>query len=159
MKIDLSSLYSGIDEYIEIDELLDIDPNYYENTDIINLSKLKVNGTISLDASNNIECNFKVKGSMILNDAISLDEVTYPFECEFIENLEDFDKNFENTLDIIPILWENIVLEVPLKFTKVKDLSKFSGDGWKIISEEELKHKNNPFNDLDLGEEWYKWWY
>ena len=153
MEIDLSSLYSGVDEYIEIDETVKIDPSYYKNTDIINLSDIILNGTISLDSSNNIECNFNIKGEMILNDSISLEEISYPFECKIEENLEDFNKNFENTLDIIPILWENIVLEVPLKFTKVKDLSKFSGDGWKIISEEELKQKNNPFNDLDLGEE------
>ena len=37
------------------------------------------------------------------------------------------------------ILWQNIVLEVPLQFTKVEDLSKFHGDGWKLISEEEIK--------------------
>ena len=149
MEIDLSSLYSGVDEYIEIEQFVEIDPSYYKDTDIIKLSKVFVNGTISLDSSENIECDFKIKGDMILNDSISLEEISYPFECEFNEILEENDKNFENTLDIIPILWENIVLEVPLKFTKVKDVSKFSGDGWKIISEEELKQKNNPFKDLD----------
>lgn len=149
MEIDLSSLYSGVDDFLEIDRFVEIDPSYYENTEIVNLSKVWVNGTISLGSSNNIECNFKAKGEMILNDSISLEEVSYPFECEIYKNFEENDKKFENTLDIIPILWENIVLEVPLKFTKVKDYSKFSGDGWKIISEEELKQKNNPFNDLD----------
>lgn len=149
MNIDLASLYSGVDEFLEIDKFIEIDSSYYENTDIINLPKVWVNGTISLDSSNNIDCNLKVKGDMILNDSISLEEVSYPFECEINKKIEKNDINFENTLDIIPILWENIVLEVPLKFTTVKDTSKFSGDGWKIISEEELKQKNNPFNDLD----------
>ena len=51
-------------------------------------------------------------------------------------------------LDIFSFLWENIVLEVPLRFTKVKDLSKFHGDGWKLISEEERNQTSNPFNDL-----------
>lgn len=149
MEIDLSSLYSGVDDFLEVDCFIEIDSSYYKDTEIINLPKVWVNGTISLDSSNNIECNFKIKGEMILNDSISLEEVSYPFECEICEKLEENNKKFENTLDIIPILWENIVLEVPLKFTKVNDYSKFSGDGWKIISEEELKQKNNPFNDLD----------
>jgi len=49
---------------------------------------------------------------------------------------------------IFQFLWENIFLEVPLQFTKVEDLSKFHGDGWKLISEDELRNANNPFNDL-----------
>ena len=61
----------------------------------------------------------------------------------------------KNTLDIFLFLWENIVLEVPLQFTKVEDLSKFHGDGWKLVSEEELVKNNNPFGDLlkDFKEE------
>ena len=58
-------------------------------------------------------------------------------------------------LDIFQFLWENIVLEIPLQFTKVKDLSKFHGDGWKLVSEDELTTRNNPFSDLlkDFEEE------
>ena len=53
------------------------------------------------------------------------------------------------------ILWQNIILEIPLKFTNVEDYSKFQGEGWKLVSEDELKVENNPFNELDsiLGEE------
>ena len=55
----------------------------------------------------------------------------------------------ENSIDILPILWQNIVLEVPLRFTKVNDLSKYNGDGWKLISEEEASStSNNPFLEL-----------
>ena len=46
------------------------------------------------------------------------------------------------------ILWENIVLEVPLQFTKVTDFSKFQGDGWKLVSENEPTTNNNPFSEL-----------
>ena len=69
--------------------------------------------------------------------------------------LEENCKKNENTLDIFQFLWENIVLEIPLQFTKVKDLSKFHGDGWKLIREEELITSNNPFADLlkDFKEE------
>ena len=61
--------------------------------------------------------------------------------------MENWIKN-KNTLDIFSFLWENIVLEVPLQFTKVEDLSKFHGDGWRLISEDSLKRENNPFSDL-----------
>ena len=149
MEIDLSSLYSGIDDYIEVDSFVTFDKEKYHHSDIIELKDVWVNGTISINSSDELECNFKVKGDMILEDSISLKEINYPFTCEINEKIEENDENFENRLDILPILWENIVLEVPLRFTKEEDLSKFSGDGWRIISEEELKNKNNPFNDLD----------
>ena len=149
MELDLTELYSGIKDYIDIDSTVEIDKSYYDNTDIIDLSKIKVKGSIFMDSEDNIQYDFNIKGKMVLNDSISLEEVSYPFECEISEILDKNNKNFENTLDIIPILWENIVLEVPLRFTQVNDLSKFSGDGWKIVSEEELKQKNNPFKDLD----------
>ena len=57
-------------------------------------------------------------------------------------------ENDENRLDLFEFLWENIVLEVPLKFTKVTNLSEFHGDGWKLMSEDEVSLENNPFHDL-----------
>ena len=67
---------------------------------------------------------------------------------------ENHKKN-ENTLDLKELLWENIVLEVPLKFTKVTDFSEFHGDGWRLISENEKRQEENPFSELlkELGEE------
>ena len=100
-----------------------------------------------------IDC--KISGEMTIADSISLEPVEYHFETEYDDIIEENCKKSENTLDIFQFLWENIVLEVPLQFTKVKDLSEFHGDGWKLISEDELKTSNNPFNDLlkDFEEE------
>ena len=86
---------------------------------------------------------------MILEDSISLDNIEYPFSIDIDENIEENLEKDENSIDILPILWQNIVLEVPLKFTKVNDLSKYNGDGWKLISEEEASStSNNPFLEL-----------
>ena len=92
---------------------------------------------------------------MIIPDSITLENIEYPYEIEYDDYLEDNCKKNENILDIFQLLWENIVLEVPLQFTKVKDLSKFHGDGWKLVSEDELVKNNNPFSDLlkDFKEE------
>ena len=92
---------------------------------------------------------------MIIKDSISLEEVSYPFEIQFDDFLpENYIKN-ENTLDILGFLWENIVLEVPLRFTKVQDLSKYQGDGWRVVREDERINPNNPFLELlnDFEEE------
>ena len=85
---------------------------------------------------------------MIIPDSISLEEVSYSFNIEYDDYIpKTYIKN-ENLLDILGFLWENIVLEVPLHFTKVRDLSKFHGDGWKLISEDELIKENNPFTKI-----------
>ena len=159
MEIDLTLLHSNTVEEIDITNTYNIDKKYFENTDIISLNDVKVEGRIvrkeddDLELVDYIEC--KISGDMIIPDSISLEEVKYPFSIEYDDFLDENCKNGEKALDIFQFLCENIVLEVPLQFTKVKDLSEFHGDGWKLISEDELKTSNNPFNDLlkDFEEE------
>ena len=161
MEIDLSLLESGAVDSIDITNNYKMPKEYYENTGILELKDLNVTGKIYRSISeDDIEqlqnyINCKVEGLMIIEDSISLEPVEYPFLIEYDDILEENCKKNENTLDIFQFLWENIVLEIPLRFTKVKDLSKFHGDGWKLIDEEELKTSNNPFSDLlkDFKEE------
>ncbi len=149
MNIDLSLLHSRVVDKIEITGLYDIPSDYYKNYDeIIKLEKISVNGIINQDADENDFAICSIEGVMILKDSISLDPVEYPFSIEYNDILEESCKKNENTLDIFSFLWENIVLEVPLQFTKVTDLSKFHGNGWKLVSEEEQKNSHNPFSDL-----------
>ena len=146
--IDLSLLHSNTIDKIEINEEYELDKNYYENTDIKSLDKIKVKGIITKKDDEEDYINCTITSSMVIPDSISLEDIKYPFEVEYDDYL---DKNYlknENLLDIYEFLWENIVLEIPLHFTKVEDLSKFQGDGWKLISEDELSNKNNPFSDL-----------
>ena len=146
--IDLSLLHSNTIDKIEINEEYELDKSYYENTDIKSLDKIKVKGVITKKDDEEDYINCTITSSMVIPDSISLEDINYPFEVEYDDYL---DKNYlknENLLDIYEFLWENIVLEIPLHFTKVEDLSKFQGDGWKLISEDELSNKNNPFSDL-----------
>ena len=145
MLIDLNKLNNS---NIDISGKYDIPSSYYENSDIIRLDPIEVSGEISLDQEENEMINCTIKGNMIIPDAISLEEVDYPFMIEFSDIIPETAKKSKNILDIFEFLWENTVLEVPLQFTKVEDLSKFHGDGWKLISEESLKRENNPFSDL-----------
>jgi uncharacterized metal-binding protein YceD (DUF177 family) len=152
MDIDLSLLHSNTVSSIDISGNYNIPKEYFINTDVKKLDNIKVEGTITRrenednELDDYIEC--KVSGEMILPDSISLEDISYPFSLEYDDIIEENCKKYENTLDIFQFLWENIVLEVPLQFTKVEDLSKFHGDGWKLVSEDELVSKNNPFSDL-----------
>ena len=49
-------------------------------------------------------------------------------------------RNFTNTLDIFPIIWENILMEIPIRVVGDKNQNlQMEGDGWKLITEEEKK--------------------
>ncbi len=161
MEIDLSLLHSQTVAEIDISGKYTLPKEYFENTSLLEAKDLKVRGKIY---QNSDEEDFdtledyvqvEIKGTLTLEDSISLEPISYPILIEYDDILEENCKKNENTLDIFQFLWENIVLEIPLQFTKVDDLSKFHGDGWKLISEDELKTKNNPFQELlkDFKEE------
>lgn len=152
MFIDLTLLNSNTVNEIDISNTYSIPESYYENTDIISLNNVLVKGKIKRidneEDESTLYIDAIIDGIMIIPDSISLEEVEYPFHIEYNDFYEENDKNNENILDIFAFLWENIVLEVPLQFTKVTDLSKFHGDGWKLISEEDRNHEANPFSEL-----------
>ncbi len=145
--IDLTLLYSGSTDEISLDGKYNIPKELYEKSGIIELSEIDVsNGSIKR-IEDDFYIEMSIKGEMKIQDSITLEEVMYPFSIEIDDKLSDFIENNENYLDIIEILWQNIVLEVPLRFTEVEDYSKYQGDGWKLVSEEDLV-KNNPFTTI-----------
>lgn len=161
MQIDLSLLHSGTMPEVDITNTYTIPEEYFQNAGVLALKDIEVAGKIYRGVSEDdidefqdyIKCT--IKGNMTIEDSISLEPIDYPFSIEYDDILEENCKKNENTLDIFQFLWENIVLEIPLQFTKVKDLSKFHGDGWRLISEDDLVTSNNPFSDLlkDFKEE------
>ena len=148
MNIDLSLLHTNVEDRIDITGKYDIPKELYKNSDIKLLNDIDVEGYVYLNEEEEDSINCSIKGQMIILDSITLEEVEYPFSIEYDDIIPENSKKSENILDIFEFLWENTVLEVPLQFTKVDDLSKFHGDGWKLISEEELNTRNNPFSDL-----------
>ena len=144
--IDLTNLISGTVDKVKIDEEYDL--NGFKTKDILEVSKIKVKGYIGRESDNECYTNLLCNGKMLILDSISLEEVWYPFSFNIDEPLEELLENNEKNLDIINILWQNIVLEVPLRFSKVEDYKDYHGDGWKLVSEEELSLKNNPFAAL-----------
>ena len=143
MQIDLNKL--NINGTININELLTIDEELYKNTYIKELKPIKVNGKIFYNVSDEIELDLDVEGIMVLEDSITLDPIDYPYSInineiinEANEDIKEYYQNSKNILDIMPILWQNIVLEVPISITKEKD-AHLSGEGWELNNEEENK--------------------
>ena len=144
--IDLLKL--NYSDQIIVNEEIEIPQSYYENTDIVSLSKIKVMGKITLDQEMNYFIELSADGIMQLHDAITYEIIPYPFSVNIEETLE----NSLKTLDLIEFLWHYIVLEVPLRFTN-SEVSTVETDTYRVISEEEYSKKNNPFKDFFEREE------
>ena len=154
MYIDLTPLHRNIVNDIDISNKYTIPKEYIYEESVLEVKDINVNGKISLrDDEDYIECT--INGKILIEDSISLEPIDYDINIEYDDYIDDIYKKNENTLDIFLFLWENIVLEVPLQFTKVEDLSKFHGDGWRLICEEDRVKEENPFTDLlkDFEEE------
>ena len=144
MYIDLAK----IDEKgIVIDDVISFNEDYIKGTPIKKLDNIKVNGKAYYSITNEIVFDCDVKGVMVLEDAITLEPVNYPIDLHINEvlgeNTEEFSKNESKTLDIIDILWQNIVLEVPISVRANPDEKyDIKGEGWELIQEE--KNEEEP---------------
>ena len=125
-----------------IDEIVEFPTSYYENTDIRLLKDIKVNGTIELNYEQNIEYNLNISGIMVLPNSFTLEDYEYKFATnvnEIVDESDIFYDKLKNTLDIMEILWQNIVLEVPIQVGDSNKEPIKSGEGWELVSEDTKK--------------------
>ena len=156
MFVDISKILNGNTISTDFDIDLVFDRKDLDNIGIIDIVNSKASGKITKLDDNLYDIYYEIKGDMILPDAVTLERVSYPFyikdenEYEIGEKL----KISENLLDIYEVLWENVVLEVPLRVTNDDSDKVLEGNGWSL---------NKPFingsgleglkNLLDLEEE------
>ena len=71
---------------------------------------------------------------------------------EFGDSEEKSLEIVKNKLDITEFLWQNILVEIPLKIKNEKNENlSLKGNGWRLVTEEELereKSNNSPFSEL-----------
>ena len=156
MFVDLSKIINESIGRVELNSSIIIPDEYLEKSEIIKLKDLKMIGLLE-KIEDQINIKGVLEGIMVLEDSISLEPTDYPFKAEIDEEMDSFLEKSSNILDITEILWQNIVLEVPLKLTNVSNFDEYHGDGWKLISEDSIENTNNPFKELKdmLGKEWY----
>lgn len=153
--IDISLLMSNSINEVIIDEVFTYDKNYYENTDILDIADVSVKGVVTKIDTGDLELNISVDGVMTLPCSITLKPVKYPFSIKIDEIIDDKDENNlkkdENTLELKSYLWENIVVEIPLRIVSSDAYEKeYKGEGWQLVKDgEEKVSKNNPFEALN----------
>ena len=147
MKFDIIRLNNNIERFIPINETYSFSSEELSGTDLLKLDDVKVEGELFKNSLGNLELNVDVEGVMVLPCALTLKPVDYPFAItisgeidELMENFEENERNFQNTIDILPIIWENILMEIPMRVVS-EDITEeeinMSGDGWQFVTEEE----------------------
>ena len=144
--IDLTKLYSGATSELSFDGEYVIPKEVITDSRVKELKNVIISNSSIKKIEEDFEISLNITGKMKISDSITLEDVWYPFDIEIDEKLDEFVENDKKHLDIIAFLWQNIVLEVPLRYTIVSDYKEYQGDGWKLVSEEEIG--NNPFKSL-----------
>ncbi len=157
MIIDLGSLVTNLKESIDIDKSIDMSSVDLSNTSIRKLNNTYFKGKITRISDDTFSIVGILSGTMVLPDDITLEDVDYNYEIQIDENFGESTENSENnieivqnTIDILPFLWQNIIVEIPLKVVSDKNKDKtIEGNGWRLISEDEVNtSKDSPFSDL-----------
>ena len=133
------------DKGIILDQIIEFEEKYYQNTLIKGLENIHVKGKIYYSTTKEVLFEGSMDGNMLINDSNTNEIISYPFSCEINEILiedtsldENLRTNDKNSLDLKEILWQNIVLEVPLTYSKETKPLKTKGEGWELKNEEDI---------------------
>ena len=131
MRIDLRKLYSLAS--VDVDGVITFPEERLKSAGIIRLEDVSVHGKAIINYEDEIELDLDLSGKMYLPCAISLEEVEVPFATKIEEIIGENNINNNFYLDLSDILWENIVLEIPIKVVKEGvHLETSSGKGWSV---------------------------
>lgn len=149
MKWTKSEILQSESHNIMFDEDVSIDASAFENTSLINAVKdVHVNGRGFLD---NHDCcfyvDFTLEGVILCPDAITGEEIEYPFTTDseeiysFVKTDEDGVRLVINeVVDLTQAVIDAILLEAPLQATNVDPEHYPSGDGWRVMTEQEYQN-------------------
>ena len=149
MQIDITKLLTNQISRLVLNEKINIPDELLNNTRIDKLEDVILDAKVFINEDDEIVINGNITGSMMLKDDLTLEPVCYKFNADLEENLD----KFENILDITDILWQNILVEIPSKVRSTDEDVNLSGNGWRVISEDEFNKErsksNNPFVNLE----------
>lgn len=134
MKLDLRKLYAF--KKLEIDTDLDLSKVDYQKLNIKKINRMRVKGLVKVNYEDNIELDLDIDGEIVMPCAITLEDVLVPINTHIEEEILENTLKDDFYLDLLDILWENVILEVPIRVTKEgAKLESQKGNGWEIVSE------------------------
>lgn len=148
MKLDLTKLIYGNLYKIPVEGEVIVPNEFLEGTEIRKISPVKVSGYLS-NNEEEYELDINITGTMVLPCARTLKDVDYPFNININEVIGENNDNsleiIQNRLEIFPIIWQNILVDVPLRVLApdAKEES-LEGDGWRLITQDDKREEIDP---------------
>ena len=124
---------------IYLDKDITFDESFYNNTIIKGIKNTHINANIHLGIDSEITINGNITGTMVLVDSYTNELIDYDFNAEIDEILENNTKNNNFILDLSEVLWQNIVLEVPIRTSNTGKVETLKGEGWSLMDENSKK--------------------
>lgn len=155
MKIDITELLKGTTINKNFEGSVEFLESDLEKTEIKEIKDVYVKGMITKVEDNVYTINFSMNGIMVLTDAVTLEDFEKSFKIEDENDYEigSYLKIEENLLDIYDVLWENVVLEVPLRVVKEEKDVTMEGNGWSLNKKTESNSALSQLSKLlDLEE-------
>lgn len=123
---------------------------YIEKTDIIRMSKVHVEGDFEIYNQEEFIFYIDITCTLVLPCAITLEEVEYEMDFSVEETLstvqnDDFHMIDGITIDLLPIIWSNIILEKPMRVLSKNAYENFEVDNIEYEADEEI---NKAFSKL-----------
>ncbi|MCC3357584.1 YceD family protein [Bacillus sp. REN16] len=143
-----------IDETVDVKDIMELDKS------IRDISPVQVSGRVDLSSSK-ASFHITISGSMILPCSRTLVDVKFPFEIRTTETFllketSDYDLESDDdihqvrgeVIDLLPLIKENILLEIPIQIfcddSNSEDAAPQSGQDWEVITEDDKKNKIDP---------------
>ncbi|WP_028398903.1 YceD family protein [Ectobacillus panaciterrae] len=155
MKWSIHQLNKYRSKGLTLDETVKFDDVAGWNSEIRNVSPVRVTGRADLGASK-FTFHLHIQGTMVLPCSRTLVDVPLPFDIEttevFLASEEEYeaDANIHylqgEVLDLLPVIKENILLEIPMQIFSetASDGAPAKGQGWQVITEEGKAEKVDP---------------
>ena len=156
MKFSKSELRKRGDQIFSFDEEIAFDSNtFFSLSSLRGLKDVRVWGDAQYFVdSEQFNVHFTVEGVMIVPCALTNVDVDYPFYEErdvvysFVKVIDDEDviEVKKDVVDLMPVIFETIICEVPLKVVSEGASVQAKGKGWEFISDEASVDEKEEFD-------------
>ncbi len=134
---------------LKFEEMIDVSPYIKMGKTIRSISEVSIKGRVDF-AYEKYVFHLQIDGKMILACSRTLEDVEFSFHIETTEAFllyEETDSEDhviqEDLVDLMPIVAELILLEVPMQVFSDKPMLS-EGKGWNVLNEDEIVKKIDP---------------
>jgi uncharacterized protein len=158
VKWSISQLHKLQSKGLTIDEMVNVNDLESANNDIRKISLVHVVGHADIHSSEVI-FQLTISGTMVLPCSRTLVDVEYPFCIHTTELFIEHDSEYKTDedahfveaemIDLLPIIQENILLEIPIQIyytgeEKIEGAAPQSGNDWEVIHEKPNEKRIDP---------------